>query len=432
MTGFETGSLDSEPITQKGSSALDVDSTSHQNGTATRGGNYCCYLSANSTDGRIEPIFSPYHDWEEFIVEFAYRKTSGSTFAFIWRNGSTGVGQVNLGSLNNINHYTNGNGTTIANGALEDSSGTALYGNDSYVWVSVLVNIDASSGEITTYLDDVQQLQTTGDTTGNSETDVNAFAFTGDNNARIDDIVLRPRTILVDGATGGTPTLGGTLSGGGKTAEVYNYEDSSDDSALASGEYRLYLKDLSFGPELSATGWADNDTVTVTGLTGTLAVNAPNAHYVAGLEPGGQFLGTCYQELLLPTSDGNYTTGFTASGGGDRYADIDEIPADGVAYLESTAASDVVTFGLSNLANQSDIGSIIAVQPIAYSEKDGADPNALTMRLRHSSTDLDGAEQTVSSSYQALFDVMVNDPSGNQWTASNLDSTEAGFSSSTV
>lgn len=148
-----------------------------------------------------------------------------------------------------------------------------------------------------------------------------------------------------------------------------------------------------------------------------------------GSAPFNTFLGDCRVDAHLPSANGS-NNGSTPSTGSDRYATIDETPPNSDTDYNSLAAvNDKDTVNLPALAAVG-VGTLYAVQVLAFAKKADAGAATICPVLRHSGTDYDGASSTgMSTDYTyALQQIYQQNPGTSaDWTESDFNALEAGY-----
>jgi hypothetical protein len=136
------------------------------------------------------------------------------------------------------------------------------------------------------------------------------------------------------------------------------------------------------------------------------------------------FQGDCRIEALFPSSTGN-STQLTPNGAGSNWQCVDEAPPnDDTDYVSSNNPGDKDTYGFGNLATAS--GTILAVKVYVRAKKDSAGSRAIKTVARSGTTEVDGAANYLSSSYQYYSDLSTTKPGGGPWTISDVNAAEFG------
>lgn len=150
----------------------------------------------------------------------------------------------------------------------------------------------------------------------------------------------------------------------------------------------------------------------------------------AGSAPQNDFLGDHRIDLLMPTSDGNYTefgTTFPASPT-SHWDKVEETEPDAdSSYNEGTGANERDTFGMENLTALTS-QTILAVQIFSHGKYITGATN-LRNKLRISGTDYDQGSQAMNSAYKYIFDVLGEDPDAGPgaWVESVINGLESGY-----
>jgi hypothetical protein len=305
---------------------------------------------------------------------------------------------------------------------------------------------DASNGVITSWLDGSIILDSQTEDTEASGVDCDGFhiRYLSSGTAFVDDLGFRPRTMLVTGVTSldtATPTaVSGVTSG--ETATVYAWENDSEDSSggpgdplMSPGEWRLYLKLISFLPDadVTASGFLDGETITVTGLAGPIICNAP-AGYSAGLEPGSQLFLDKLHILHLPVSGvGTENSDGTLTGGAADRFDALSAGEDG-KHVRHTATSESVTLAVTGLSApiSAKIDEVIGLQVSLVGLGDGGTVSNFKSRVLDNGGSGQNSQAVKTRSANANISAIFNrNGSGGQWVsgsgAAGINSAEPGY-----
>ena len=135
--------------------------------------------------------------------------------------------------------------------------------------------------------------------------------------------------------------------------------------------------------------------------------------------------------LLKPKGVGNYSQ-FTPSAG-FNWECVDEVPHDGdTTYVESATADHIDTYDMEELIADLAIDPtdlvVKAVQVCLTGRYEGVDAHLAPM-LRSGTTDHEGTQMTMASSYYRLFAEMfsINPFTSAAWTYEEVDALEAGI-----
>jgi hypothetical protein len=137
------------------------------------------------------------------------------------------------------------------------------------------------------------------------------------------------------------------------------------------------------------------------------------------------FHGDCRVEALFASGAGN-SAQFTPSAG-SNYQNVDEAAADGdTTYNSDTVAGNKDTFTFTNPTPAA--GTVKAVQVNLIARKDDAGTRTICPVIRHSSTDYDGSNQNLSTSYADYLQVYENNPgTGSPFTLTEVANAEFGY-----
>ncbi len=144
-----------------------------------------------------------------------------------------------------------------------------------------------------------------------------------------------------------------------------------------------------------------------------------------GPAPRNTYLGEVKVETRFVTADGA-NTAWTASAGSD-YACVDETtaPNGDTDYISSASAGDKDTFVVQDLSESS--GTVFGVQTCILARKDDAGTRTIRSLVRQSTTDHDcGGDHALSTTFAYVVDIWQQDPTGSDWTISNVNADEYG------
>jgi len=126
---------------------------------------------------------------------------------------------------------------------------------------------------------------------------------------------------------------------------------------------------------------------------------------------------------FAPTGDSATNNTWTASGGGSKFADVDEYPPDDAARI-SKATSGIQEFTTSSGSPGG--SNVLAVGVRAYTKKVGAGFTSLNIRMRRTSTIARTSFPTTSYTWLSR-NWRTLDTEGVGWTIANVDATEFGL-----
>lgn len=127
---------------------------------------------------------------------------------------------------------------------------------------------------------------------------------------------------------------------------------------------------------------------------------------------------------FTPTGDSATNDTWTASGGGSKFADVDEYPPDDAARI-SKASSGIQEFTHSGVSGTIAGANVLAVGIRAYTKKVGAGFTNLGVRMRRTTAIARG--NILTTSYDWLSrNWRTLDTEGVGWTDTNVDATEFG------
>lgn len=137
------------------------------------------------------------------------------------------------------------------------------------------------------------------------------------------------------------------------------------------------------------------------------------------------FLGDVRVEALFPNGNGN-TSNLVGSDGNstDNYLLVDETAPNTTDYVESSTVSDKDTYAYTNLTPTS--GTVKGVQILSYARKTDAGTRSIATIARHSGTEVDSSNFTLSTSYAYFRDIRETKPGGGAWSISDVNGAEFG------
>jgi len=136
------------------------------------------------------------------------------------------------------------------------------------------------------------------------------------------------------------------------------------------------------------------------------------------------FLGDCRVECLFPTASGD-TTEWTPSNG-DNYDCVNDIaPDDDDSYVKAIAEDQVDLYNYGDLAEST--GTILGVQPIIYAKKTDTDTHTIRIETKTHSTEYEGTEHTLDTSYAYYMDIQETNPNtSSAWTIDEINAAQFG------
>jgi hypothetical protein len=179
---------------------------------------------------------------------------------------------------------------------------------------------------------------------------------------------------------------------------------------------------------MSGTG---RTTSTANNYANWVGWHGPNADWIDDLyicdntgTYNNDFLGDIKVITILPNADGS-NTGWTPSTGTSHYAVVDESPAnDDTDYLYTSTA------GATDTENFQDItltGSIRGILQLACIRKDDAGARSAALICRVGTTDYEGPEVSLGTSYTYLQQIRESNPAtGSPWTVADINAAQFG------
>jgi hypothetical protein len=145
-----------------------------------------------------------------------------------------------------------------------------------------------------------------------------------------------------------------------------------------------------------------------------------------GSSPTNDFLGDTRIEAIFPNGNGNSSQLVGSdSNSTDNYLLVDETaPNSDTDYVESSTVGDKDTYAMGNLTSTT--GTVYGVQVMPYAKKTDAGVRSIVSVARLSSTEVDSAAKTLSTTYAYLPDIREAKPGGGAWSISDVNSAEFG------
>lgn len=146
----------------------------------------------------------------------------------------------------------------------------------------------------------------------------------------------------------------------------------------------------------------------------------------SGGSPTNDFLGDCRVEVILPNGNGN-SSQFVGSDSDstDNYLLVDDAsPDDDTTYVESATVGNKDTYAYNDLVVTT--GTVYGVQILPYARKSDAGTRKFCTVTRLSGTEVDSADQTLSTTYNYFPVVQEAKPGGGVWTIADVNNAEFG------
>jgi hypothetical protein len=428
MPGFESGNAVLSGLASR----------QHVDGSGDLGGAQCLGMgNANFFVARFRRTDIP---WEDVVYE-AWMWPSSSIIGYfrLAKDADYDVLGVRRQANGTLRHFINGSG--------QESTTDLVLVTDRPKMLSTHFVFDATTGSIESWIDGRKVLSSTNKNTTTGASNCNGIELRAGSvgTLYVDDVGVRPRTILVDGVGGAKTDTPTDITGTTESATVYAWENDTTDSAGGSGdptlganEWRLYLRDVSFGPDdFSTPGFVHSEVVTVTGLTAAvtnITVNVPHAGFKEGLEPGSMFY---YQKLHIlrqaVSGVGTEDTDGTLQGGAANRADALDTDADGLA-VRHTAAAESVTLSITGLsaAQEAVINEVVGLVVAPRGLYDSGTPDSLIPRvLDNAGSAQNGVAGTVGTGNTTVWNFFHSNGRGGIWTtgtgAGGVVSSEPGY-----
>lgn len=231
---------------------------------------------------------------------------------------------------------------------------------------------------------------------------------------------------------------GGTSLGTGTTvmsSSVYYYVEAKVTINDSTGVVVVKLNGTSTEINLSSqdtkvSSNATADRILIGGDTfgGVSTTNYVDDVYICdgtGSSPTNDFLGDVRVQALFPSGNGNSSQLINDAGNStNNYSHVDETTPNTSDYVESSTVGDKDTYAFGDLTPTS--GTVYGVQPVLYAEKTDAGTRSIASIARVSSTEVDSANQALSTSYAYYTDIRETKPGGGSWSISDVNGAEFG------
>lgn len=252
---------------------------------------------------------------------------------------------------------------------------------------------------------------------------------------------------LYDGGVGGTTqvelrldsqrrlqaTRAGTVLGTGTTVIPLNTWVYIEYKVTINNSTGVFVVRLNGATEINLSSQDTQNTANATADTfelrppDTFAVTFDDFYACDGTGAvNNDFLGDVRVESRLPNGNGNSSV-FVGSDGNstDNYLLVDESTPNGdTDYVQGTSVGDKDTYAFQDATPTS--GAVHAVQAIPYARKTDAGSRSICSVARLSGTESDGANHTLSVSYQYHRHIFETKPGGGAWSISDFNSSEFG------
>lgn len=167
-----------------------------------------------------------------------------------------------------------------------------------------------------------------------------------------------------------------------------------------------------------------------TGLSHFAGTNYYDDMYVldTSASPNNNFLGDVTVETLYPSADGAHLQ-WTPDSGTAHFSRVNEhtgsYPDGDLSYVADDVSGDRDSYVYNDLIGT--LGSVFAIQTNAYARKDDVGVRQINMVARPTTTDFDGAAQTLSTTYGYFSEIRETNPdTSSQWTIAQVNASEFG------
>lgn len=141
---------------------------------------------------------------------------------------------------------------------------------------------------------------------------------------------------------------------------------------------------------------------------------------------GGDFLGDCRVECILPSGNGNSSQWVGSDADStDNYALVDEASADTADFVESSTVSNEDTYAYGDVTPTA--GTVHAVQIVPYAAKTDAGSRSIVSVARYSGSETDSSDKALSTTYTFYPDVRETKPGGGGWDITSVNGAEFGI-----
>jgi hypothetical protein len=147
---------------------------------------------------------------------------------------------------------------------------------------------------------------------------------------------------------------------------------------------------------------------------------------IAGSAPTNDFLGDSRTDAILPNANGT-TSQLVGqdTNSTDNYLNVDDDPPDDdTTFNESSTVGQKDTYNYPSITPTA--GTVYAVQISPLVRKTDAGVRSIATVARLSSTEVDGPNQALSTTYLNLADIRETKPGGGVWTIADVNSAEFG------
>lgn len=127
----------------------------------------------------------------------------------------------------------------------------------------------------------------------------------------------------------------------------------------------------------------------------------------AGSAPYNTFLGDCRVWELFPNGAGNYTQ-LTPIGSGTNWQNVDDNPPSMTDRNEHATVGNKDTYTMDNLTPP--VGTVYAIQSVLFASKSDSGAKSIRPVFRRAGVDGTGADQVLSTSEDALWEIFITDP----------------------
>lgn len=233
-----------------------------------------------------------------------------------------------------------------------------------------------------------------------------------------------------------TVTRNGTVLATGTTvlsAGVFYYIELRTKIDDSTGTYELRINGIT---EVSASGVDTRNGASASADTLQLGANGSgwtaityDDLYVCDTTGGDNddFLGDVRIQSIFPNGNGNSSAMVGSDGNStDNYLLVDDttVPDEDSTYVQGTSVGDKDTYAYGNVTPTA--GVVYAVQTIPRARKTDAGARSIATVARVSGTEVDGPNQTLSTSYNYLGDIRPQKPGGGSWSIADVNGAEFG------
>jgi len=227
-----------------------------------------------------------------------------------------------------------------------------------------------------------------------------------------------------------TTVLGTSANTGIITVNTWHYVEFKITTANSGGTYDVVVdgvNELTGNGDTQPGNLAYHDVITLKKGAVSGNIRFDDLYVLDGSgSVNNDLLGPVYVSSIYP--DGDDTTDFTPTGGGNHYDQVNSVVFNNATYVETgtVTAKDIYTYG--GFAGTS---NILGVQVSAVARETDARSMPLKILAKSSGNTVNGGKQPVGTTdWDGVTTVFEEDPDGNSWTQGSINSTAFGVEAS--